>query len=273
VKPLLGRTFDAADDRRRAPRTLILSHGFWQRQFGGDPQAVGRVLSLSEGTFTVVGVMPPAFRYPAARTHGRRSSPIWRRSPRTRCSKSSKTARWASSTSWGGSSRQATLDAARADLDRVIAQRSGATGRGRVAHSRLTMIADDLLGSAQTSMWLLIAAVALCCCSCCRQRRGPSARAGGGPAPRVRGAAGARASRWNLARQLLCESLLALAAGDRGGGRAAAACVPIAQSWIPGELPRIGDAAINGRALAFTAVIGLTAAVLSWIVPAPPERP
>ena len=77
AKPYLGRTFDASDDRRGAARTLILGYGFWQRQFGGNPRVVGQVLASTEGAFTVVGVMPPDFRYPAgaeAWTPGRRRS-------------------------------------------------------------------------------------------------------------------------------------------------------------------------------------------------------
>ena len=55
--PLLGRTFDPDDDRRNSARTVVLSYGFWQRQFGGNPGVVGRTMVLSGKTFTVVGIM------------------------------------------------------------------------------------------------------------------------------------------------------------------------------------------------------------------------
>jgi putative ABC transport system permease protein len=64
ASPLLGRTFRPDDDRPGSARTIVLSHGFWQRQFGGDHGVIGRTIVLSERSFTVVGVMPPAFRYP-----------------------------------------------------------------------------------------------------------------------------------------------------------------------------------------------------------------
>lgn len=64
VSPLLGRTFTAADDRRSGSSdgpVAILNHGFWQREFGGDPSVVGRTVSLDGHAFTVIGVTPPGF--------------------------------------------------------------------------------------------------------------------------------------------------------------------------------------------------------------------
>ena len=62
VKPALGRAFVAEEDLRPggAP-VLVLSHGFWQRRFGGDPGIVGRTVELNRHSFTVVGVAPAGF--------------------------------------------------------------------------------------------------------------------------------------------------------------------------------------------------------------------
>ena len=64
ARPLLGRMLRPGDDQRGSPRAVVLSHGFWQRQFGGDRSVVERTIVLGDTPFTVVGVMPPAFRYP-----------------------------------------------------------------------------------------------------------------------------------------------------------------------------------------------------------------
>ena len=61
VTPALGRNFTAEDERQR---TVILSHGLWQSVFGGDPDAIGRVVDLGTGTFVVIGVAPAGFRFP-----------------------------------------------------------------------------------------------------------------------------------------------------------------------------------------------------------------
>jgi predicted permease len=61
VSPLLGRWF-SADDRTDTGGTVIVSYGYWQRRFGGDPAVIGRTLTVNAGPREIVGVMPPGFR-------------------------------------------------------------------------------------------------------------------------------------------------------------------------------------------------------------------
>ncbi|HXV86329.1 MAG TPA: ABC transporter permease, partial [Gemmatimonadales bacterium] len=64
VPAVLGRTFSEADDARGGGPdgpVAVISHGFWQRRFGGDPAVIGRPLSLNRTAYTVVGVAPPEF--------------------------------------------------------------------------------------------------------------------------------------------------------------------------------------------------------------------
>jgi predicted permease len=65
VRPELGRVFNADDDRRGCGAAgAVVSHQFWQREFGGDPSVVGKRLSLDDHTFEVVGVTPASFYGP-----------------------------------------------------------------------------------------------------------------------------------------------------------------------------------------------------------------
>ena len=56
-----GRTFTADEVRPNGERVVVLSHGFWRRRFGGDPQTIGRTITLSGDPYVVVGILTPAF--------------------------------------------------------------------------------------------------------------------------------------------------------------------------------------------------------------------
>src|SRR5581483_12267905 len=58
VKPILGRTFSADEDRRGAAPVVVLTSNFWQTRFGGDPHVLGRSLTLNDQLYTVIGVVP-----------------------------------------------------------------------------------------------------------------------------------------------------------------------------------------------------------------------
>lgn len=61
VTPMLGRMLTSADDRPGCEPRAVASHGFWQRQFGGDPSAIGRILIINSRPTELVGVTPPPF--------------------------------------------------------------------------------------------------------------------------------------------------------------------------------------------------------------------
>jgi putative ABC transport system permease protein len=63
VSPRLGRAFTEEETRQDA-KVVVLSDGFWQRRFAGDPGIVGRRIQLDGEAFEVIGVLPPEFRYP-----------------------------------------------------------------------------------------------------------------------------------------------------------------------------------------------------------------
>src|SRR5262245_27096683 len=60
----LGRTFNPEEDRAGAPGVVVLSHRLWQRRFGGDPNALGRSVTLNGNPYTIIGVMPAGFQHP-----------------------------------------------------------------------------------------------------------------------------------------------------------------------------------------------------------------
>src|SRR5262245_12919017 len=63
VKPVLGRTFSADEDRLGAVPTMVIAHDLWSGHFNGDPSILGKTFVLSDEPFTVIGVMPPGFDF------------------------------------------------------------------------------------------------------------------------------------------------------------------------------------------------------------------
>src|SRR5687768_14991460 len=66
VAPLLGRAFTEKDEVFGQHRVALLSHGYWQRRFGGDQNVVGRIVDMNDQKWEIVGVMPAWFAYPVA---------------------------------------------------------------------------------------------------------------------------------------------------------------------------------------------------------------
>jgi len=64
VQPLLGRPFTEAEDKPGAPRVILLTYASWQSRFGGARDILGRSLAINDAPSTVIGIMPPSFRFP-----------------------------------------------------------------------------------------------------------------------------------------------------------------------------------------------------------------
>src|SRR5918992_450073 len=66
VEPMLGRTIAPNEQGPKGERVLVISHGLWQRRFGGDKAVLGQQVALDDEPFTIIGVMPPQFRFDEA---------------------------------------------------------------------------------------------------------------------------------------------------------------------------------------------------------------
>ncbi len=64
VAPVLGRDFSAADNQPGAEKVALISHRLWTRDFGGDPNLMGRAIRINGRPATIIGVMPPGFAFP-----------------------------------------------------------------------------------------------------------------------------------------------------------------------------------------------------------------
>jgi predicted permease len=250
VQPLIGRLFTEADDRDGAPGTAILSYRLWQTQFGGDPSIVGRQLRLDAESFTVIGVMPQAFRYPTSEVQ------YWTPLRFNAEMYVDRNDNWHYAV--GRLRAGVTIDRAQAEMD-ILAARSkqqfpadnkdvGALlfpleTDGVSQQARLLLYA--LSGAAACVLLIACANLANLLLARALERRRELA---------VRTAMGA--GRERMIRQLMTESLLLAAAGGALGVAIAYAAVPLLNRLVPTNLPLASEPTVDLRVMLFA--IGLT---------------
>ena len=266
VKPLLGRTFTADEDRLGANPTVMISEGPWKRKFASNPHVVGQVIVLDGVPRVIIGVIPASFQLRQWNFHpGEIYTPVGEYAdPHFRERQAA----------WGLDAIArlkpgVTLTLAAQDMERV--------NRGLEAaypdvdagiKTTIVPMKDEIVGDVRPVLWVLMGAVLfVLLISCVNVANLQMARATARQREfAVRVALGAKQSR--LIRQLLTESLaLALAGGALGlllaywGAKAAVAA-------IPDMLPRAENVGLDGRVLLFTLLISALAGVIFGLAPA-----
>jgi putative ABC transport system permease protein len=249
VTPVEGRPFLLAEEAQGGASTTIISHGYWQRRFGGSPEAVGSTLTLDGQPQTIVGVMPPGFRFMY-------DADLWRL---VHVDGPYDTQRDSHShTLVGRLAEGVSLEQAQAEMDAISAALAAEypesnTGKGLLLDGSLLF----LMGT--TVMVLLLA---------CGNVAGLLLARGERRQPEIAMRTALGASRGRLLRQLLTESLiLTLGAGVLGVGVAL-----LLQDILLRLLP-VGDLSLtpstmNLMALGFTLLLSLSTGVLVGLVPA-----
>ena len=259
VKPVLGRSFLTEEEQVGGDdRVVIMSHGYWQRRFGGDQQIIGRQLTLSGFPYTVIGVAPPSFRYG-------RDVELW--APARADTTLPRRAEFLSIVARlkpGVTVAQADADVA-AVLRRLAEQypATNANFRGEVIG-----LQDDLVGGVRPALFAFMGAVALvlliACANVANLLLARAAVRDREVAVRVALGAG----RGRLIRQLLTEStVLALLGGIAGIALATWGVAAIRATNVQ-VLPRQGEIGMNGTVIAFSLVLSVVTGLLFGLVPA-----
>jgi predicted permease len=249
VQPLLGRLFADADDRGGAAGTILLSYRLWQTEFGGDASVLGRQVLLDAESYTVVGVMPQAFRFPTS------DALFWTPLRFTEESYADRSDNWHYAV--GRLRAGVTFDQARAEMD-LLAARSKQQYPADDKDVGVNMVhfSDEVSEQARLLLYALSgAAVCVLLIACANlanlllaralERRRELA---------VRTAMGA--GRERMVRQLMTESLLLAVLGGMVGVAIAYAGVPLLNRLVPTTLPLASAPGVDLRVLLFA--IGLT---------------
>lgn len=268
VQPLVGRSFTPEDEIEGRHRVVILSYGFWQRRFGGDPAAVGKTIELNEESYEIVGVMPRGFEYPVASDKPTEIySPAWF-SQEDAVRGGSRNFNW---TVVGRLKPGVTLRQANEQMDTIAAALEHQYPKWPIVpgvRTRVITLHEHLVGKVRGWMLMLLGAVLLVLLiACANVANLMLARATVRTREMsIRAALGA--SRWRLVRALVTEGLMLSLAGAAIGVLLAYLAVQGIRAWLPAGLPRVAAIGIDVRVLV-AAIVGATVCgILFGIIPA-----
>ena len=259
VSTILGRGFGGEEAKAGGDKKVVVSHGYWQRSFGGDPTVPGSSLIVDGEVHTVLGVMPRGFAYPA-------ETEMWRPMPHELLHESQR--RFHFLNPIGRIRPKITLSQVDEDLN-LIAARLEATYPDSNASWRVRPIPlrEDLVGNARTPLLFLFGAVGLLLLIACgnvaslllaralaRQKE-----------MAVRSALGA--SRGQVLAQLLSESLILAVAGGTVSLALAQGALILLRHLGPEGLPRLAEVSLSAPVLCFALALSLTTGVLFGLAP------
>ncbi|MEX2285258.1 MAG: ABC transporter permease [Gemmatimonadota bacterium] len=265
LSPMLGRSFGSDEDLSSPATVMIISHGLWQRRFGGDPALVGKPITLNGRPRTVIGIMPRNFDYPQARTDA------WL--PLARMNADSLGHRSNHFLFMVGRLRPGvTVEQARGEA-RVFASRMMADQRNSYDPKfppipNITKVSEGLVGATRPYLWALLGAVGFVLLIVCANVANLLLARGEGRRTEMALRSALGASRHRLITQLLAEALVLAFTGGLLGVGIAWAADRVLMAIAPSSIPRLDEIGIDWAVVAYAFATSLVAGLLFGIVPA-----
>src|SRR3954452_3614832 len=271
VSPVLGREFNAEDNKPGSGKTLILGDKIWRRDFNADPNIVGQSVTVNGKAATIIGVMPPGFEFPTAEELW---TPLYNEWPPTPRGELFLGANSRAPAVMGRLKPGVTLDQANAEM--IAIARNMATDNPKTNQNFTSAAVIPLINAftgvqLRQIIWEMIGAVVLvlliACVNVMNMQFGRAALRAKELA--IRGALGA--TRWRLVRQMLTESFVVAGLGAVAGILLAFWAVDMftrATGALSNPLPYWIQFTIDARVLAFTVGITVVATIASGLLPA-----
>src|ERR1700719_189116 len=271
VSPVLGRDFKTEDNKPGAEKVTILGDEIWRRDFNADPNIVGQSVRINGKAATIIGVMPPNFKFPSSEELW---TPLYNEYPPRPRGELAIGANNAAPAVMGRLKPGVSLDQVNAEfvaLARHLAEDNPKTNQNFTSANVQPLLRAFTGVQLRQQVWAMLAAVILvlliACVNVMNMQFGRAALRAKELA--IRGALGA--TRWRLVRQMLTESLVVAVFGTIAGVLIAYWGVDMLAQAIkaaPFPPPYWWQFTIDGRVLAFTLIITLVATVVSGLVPA-----
>src|SRR6266704_163299 len=273
VLPVLGRDFTAEDNKPGAEKVAILGDEIWRRDFAADPNVVGQSVRINGKVATIIGVMPPNFKFPVSEELW---TPLYNEFPPVPRGELLIGANNRAPAVMGRLKPGVTLDQANAEfiaLARHLAEDNAKTNQNLTSANVQPLLNAFTGVQLRQTVWAMLGAVILvlliACVNVMNMQFGRAALRAKELA--IRGALGA--TRWRLVRQMLTESLVVAVFGAVAGVMLAYWGVDLltrAMDAMPAPfgLPYWVRFTIDARVLAFTVVMTLVATIASGLVPA-----
>jgi putative ABC transport system permease protein len=263
--PALGRDFTSAEDVNGGPPVVILSDGLWRRRFGGDPQMIGRAITLGGQSRTVVGIMPPGFQFPAQRD-------LWLPLALNVNQQLSRQGSIGRVSVLARLKPGVTLEAARADLSIILERQQQAFPQlyrnFRDAQARVVRLSESLIGSVRPALLILFGAVAFVLLIACANVANLLLARSVARQKEMAIRAAVGAGRLQLVRQLLTESLLLSLLGGAVGLLAAKWGIKLLVAMSPAWIARIEESGVDGCVAGFTFAVTVLTGLLAGSFPA-----
>ncbi len=266
IKPSLGRVFTAEEDRPGAGApVVVLTYPLWQRAFAGDRRIVGQQISLSSRSYTVLGVMPPGWKFPVEAEHVDYVIPL-----NNLIGDSAKTRGAIFLSLVGRLKPNVSIAQATAELDAIgahLAQQYPDDNTGRENVSILPYH-DDVVGNVRPALLVLAGAVVLVLLIACANVANLLLARAAARSREIAIRTALGASRALVVRQLLAESLLLALIGGTAGLLLAWWSVDLLGTLAAQALPHLGQIRVNSSVAAFTFALATGSTLLFGLIPA-----